>query len=480
MHKPAAPELWRTLLAMLRAWPDLTRRANEVVPYVSSHLRDWPMEWRQLDPDRVLLCDQSTSEVMLRRWNSTCSDILPLVSEDAQWLRHVIAHLEYDVRHAVKLQPLIHAGAFSRVRSVTFSHHENPRDFLSDLRHVLMVRGTDTPLEQIQIEACFFHDEAAECLMKLVDVSAVRTVALNHSIKPSAISMLCDEAWEGVRNLELTGDLLRLEDVRVLLQSKLCVGLDRLRVGYLLDARGEDVQPLVRELAELLESRAPKLTSLSLPGLHLTGRAMRRLAESEGMRHVRALDLRDNMLSVEAMEVLCGPNSAFEQLEHVRLGQWLIQDDMIHTLLTSPLAARLKTLDVARCDLNPLTHVSLLSREHLPVLEHLALSGVRCSRALFERVARTQPADRQGLETLVLDQAEHVDGEDLTEVVQSTVGRWWRAHRDVEVSMTQTRASRLAVSWAQSLRCEAHRHFTLCQPGTRAGEGFERHWREEV
>ena len=151
---------------MLRAWSEgPEHRMQQAIPYAVSHLREWPVAWRKLDPEQILLVDSVDNEVMLRRWNFAHTSILPLVPEDAQWLRCVLSMFEYDSSYKVKLEPLIHAGAFSRVESLRFIHHEQSRALVQELKRVLSVRGPSSPLRELTMEECFFdHDVAAELL----------------------------------------------------------------------------------------------------------------------------------------------------------------------------------------------------------------------------------------------------------------------------------------------------------------------------
>ncbi len=480
LHQKPSSKRWQRLLAMLRDWPVRAQLEREVVPYVSAHLDRWPMQMMGLSLDRVWWCDDASSEVMLRRWTAADSGILPLVAEDAKWLRHVLRHLDYDVEHATKLKPLIHVGAFSRVRSMSWVHHENPKRFLAELQRVLAVRGGDVPLERFEMEACFFHEEAVERLMSLIDVSRLHTLAINHSIKPSAIPLLCEEVWAGVKSLELTGDLLRLEDARVLLKMPLCQGLERLRVGYLLDARGDEVLPLVREIVRVLERAPGKLHTLALPGMHITPEAIELLARSDGVSGVRVLDLKDNQFSVEAMRALCDEHSKFGSLEHLRLGSWWVQGDVLEMLLASPFAKQLKTLDVMRCgNIKAPTHLSLLSRKHMPNLENLALSNVTLSRAFFSHVGETQPEGLKGFKRLVLHEVVRPDGTTFEDVLGKPSSAWWHEVEHVEVFVRPTRASWRDDEWVRALESASHQRFEVLPSGERPGRPLAPIWRGE-
>ena len=335
MQRPASEALWRRLLAVVRAWPDAEQRRCEIVPYVAAHLRHWPLRTRRLDMEYVLLCDEAQSEVMRQRWNAATSELLPLVAQDAEWLRPLLGHLEDDARHASKLKLLMHAGAFSRVRSASFSYYEGAKPFLEELKRAFTAHHPESALSALEFESCFFHSEAVETLMRLVDVSSVRSLRLSHAIKPSAINALCDEAWAGVEHFTLTGDLLRVEDARVVWQSALCANLKSARLGYFVDARGAQVEPLLGELLGRLEQSSARLERLALPGLHLTAEAARVMADSPALASVQALDLRDNALDEATLRALFHPNSHLLQVKHLRLGHWHVQDDAIHVLQRS-------------------------------------------------------------------------------------------------------------------------------------------------
>ena len=474
---------------------------QRAIPYTTSHLREWPTAWRKLDPEQILLVDSVDNEVMLRRWNFAHTSILPLVPEDAQWLRCVLATLEYDASYKVKLEPLMHSGAFSRVESLRLIHHEQSRGLVQELKRVLSVRGPQSPLHELTMEECFFdHDVAAE-LLKLIDPGHLRHFALERSFKPSAGAYLCDEAWEGLQGLELYGDLVRVEDVEVLLMAPLFHKIQALRIGHLLDGKGEASGNLVRKLLGWGEGRiaggAP-LIRLGLPGLLHDLETIEELAASSVSADLHHLDLRDNILDASSIEALFLDTSSWPSLTHLRLGgapfDYGLDDLLLDRLLAAPCAKQLRFLDVSKCHLNPLSHVRLLSRRELPMLEHLAVADVRLTPELFRRVQVEvdRAAEQRGeeapvLQTLLLRKSSTEEVELLGEAVQGGVGAWWRSVERVEVEMAKASSgmrrlrTRDGEPWAEVLRTETpQQSLRLYEFAPHVAFEFEHVWRHAM
>lgn len=486
---------------MLRAWsegPD--HRMQQAVPYAIAHLREWPAAWRKLDPEQLLLVDSVDNEVMLRRWNFAHTSILPLVPDDAQWLRCVLATFEYDASYKVKLEPLIHAGAFSRVESIHFIHHEQAK-FAQELKRVLAVRGPHSPLREVVMEECFFDHKAASELLNLISPGSLNRFSLEKSFKPSAGPYLCDDAWAGLGGLEICGDLVRVEDVEMLLVAPIFSALEELRIGHLLDGKGEPSMALIRKLLQWSEARLERgspLVRLGLPGMVYDIDTLHELAASPICESMCHLDLRDNVLDAAAIGALFDGPSRWPSLTHLRLGggsfDYGLDDLLLDRLLSMPCARHLRFLDVSKCHLNALSHVRLLSRKELPALEHLAISDVRLTPELFRRVqAEVDRATAQQDEpfplwrTLLLRKSSTEEVASLGEAVQGASGAWWREVERVEVEMAKASSgmrrlrTRDGDPWAEILRTETPQQslrFYEFSPHT-AFE-FEQVWRQAM
>lgn len=102
--------------------------------------------------------------------------------------------------------------------------------------------------------------------------------------------------------------------------------------------------PLSVEGAAVVASR-PRLESVELSTTDARPEGVRALVDSEGLRTVRALRLRDNALGLEAATAIA-EKDAWPALEFLDLGDNELTDDALTMLFASPLFARLARADV--------------------------------------------------------------------------------------------------------------------------------------
>ncbi len=493
MHEPPSPGVWRRVLALLRAWPGGKQdRMQRAVPYVMSHVRQWPLVWRELALDHVVLVDGLQSRDMLGKWNFEHTSILPLVPGDAEWLRMLVSHLEYDEEDHRKLEPLIHAGMFSRVESLSFVHHEQLKGFRNEIVMLLTGRAKGCVLSELTLDTCFFDASIMHEFAGRVDLDELVSLRLRHSFKPSVVNELLRWKWGSLKELELLGDLLRVEDVNLLLMSDLCQQLKSIRLGHLLDAREDTIAGLYGNLLNWMENVRPM--RLSLSRFWFSPEMLHQLATSPAAEYVEHLDVRDNVLSVSHMNALFGEDSRWKRLTHLRVGsgQESSADDLVDVLERSNVSAQLEFLDISKLHVLPYTQMKLLARLRFPALRHLALSYVQFSTEFFMGVSDLLEKKNElghdedvPWQTLLVKRATLYDVKDLEGLHQfhSKSSSWWGELWDVQIEMLRSRSyvrTSRGQLWGELLKMDEHHLFDLSDEVSAKNSMIERVWRTSL
>ena len=362
LQRAPSVDRFEALAGLLAGWPDPEHRARVVLPYVEGRLRGWPDELRD----------------MRGQWSWRIEP-----EADAAWVRALVRALEMHAPVTDRQRELGQAGALGQLRQLALVGFDKPASCAGVLEEAL--EWVERPLRELSLRACFLNAEAAALMLGAPACQELEALSLVASYKPSATNLLASSSRLGsVRRLELRGDLLRAEDLILLCEAPMFVGLEQLHVGGLLDARGVSAEPVVYAVCEAL-NQSPRVERLGLTSLELTPDGARAIARSRWAPGLRVLELPGSKLGRAQLRALLGEGSRLEQLTHLRLRDWNLEDAALRALVEAPRVGQLTHLHMTGCSLEE-RQICLLfeARPGLVGLEHLALSNA----LLDERAAR--------------------------------------------------------------------------------------------
>lgn len=436
---PPDRERWWQLLLLLRAWPDANHRREVAAPYVRDVVRRWPVEWLGVEMGQLLACDERVDAELLARWSPGANAALPVVAEDAEWLREVLRHASLTWRDRAELtESLILGGAFGHLRSLSLNSYERPTALVEVVD--ALFDNLEVELEALSLFRCFLNDDAVVRLLDQPQCARLERLALRESFKTSAVDYLRSfEHLESVRWLEMYGDLLRREDLEVLLRTPLFEGLRGLSVGGMIDARGSAFDMLAFELSEHLSKTS--LQALALPGLQLSARAAAHFVGAAWAHGVSYLDLSGASASREALALFFSDASRFDGVTHLRVGSWAFGEEDFLALARSPMSGSITHLELTGARLGHMLP-AMLDGVRFESLESLCLERCRLDANLGARLARTTPP--VGLRELVIRDAEEVRG-DFFDALQD-----WPATATLQrLDVTSGRVSAVAIDAAR-------------------------------
>lgn len=225
--------------------------------------------------------------------------------------------------------------------------------------HVFYRRGFP---DEIIISAANFLDNACH----LFALAPIRKVRISPCSRYQLQALACSPHLRNLTALDLSGNYLGDDGVRVLASSKHLAGLEELRLG------ASNVGP-AGLMALASSPNFAKLTGLDLGGNRIGDEGVRVLVSSPHLRNLIALNLHSNTIGPSgARRLAASPNLTKLKTLNLRFNQ--ICTDGTLALASSPYLPALNTLDLTNNDIGSEGALALASSRCLGSLESLFLN----------------------------------------------------------------------------------------------------------